>query len=81
MHDIFGSFNEDVLPGYKDFPNWNLVANSLKKRELVWLSLSKKRNLDSKIIIFMAWLKMLCIDPIKRINDEGCLSHRLEIWM
>ena len=77
MYDIFGSFNDNVLPGYKDFPNANLVVN-LPEKEGIGLVEYIKQNQKFKFEndnFYDLITKMLCIDPSKRITAKECLKH------
>ena len=77
MYDIFGSFNDNVLPGYKDFPNANLVVN-LPEKEGIGLVEYIKQNQKFKFEndnFYDLITKMLCIDPSKRITAKKCLKH------
>ena len=77
MYDIFGSFNDNVLPGYKKFPNSNLISNLPEKGGIGLVEYIKQKqkfkfeNNDFYDLI----TKMLCIDPTKRITAKECLSH------
>ena len=77
MYEIFGSFNDNVLPGYKDFPNANLVVN-LPEKEGIGLVEYIKQNQKFKFEndnFYDLITKMLCIDPSKRITAKKCLKH------
>ena len=72
---VFGTFNELTLPGYKafsyfdqDFPYWTGIGlkNYIKKRHSVIL-------MDDLAIDLME--KMLAIDPVKRITCKEALNH------
>ena len=77
MYDIFGSFNENVLPGYKDMPNANLVVNLPQKEGigLVQYIKQKQKFKFQNELFYDLITKMLCIDPAKRITAKKCLSH------
>ena len=77
MYKIFGSFNESLLPGFKNFPSSKILEN-LPENEGIGLI----NYIKSKIRIkfenddFFDLIKnMLYIDPTKRINAKDCLSH------
>ena len=72
---VFGTFNELTLPGYKafsyfdqDFPYWTGIGlkNYIKKRHSVIL-------MDD--LAFDLLEKMLAIDPVKRITCKEALNH------
>ena len=77
MYEIFGSFNDNVLPGYKKFPNANLIVN-LPEKEGIGLIEYIKQNEKFKFEnndFYELISKMLCIDPTKRITAKECLNH------
>ena len=77
MYDIFGSFNDNVLPGYKNFPNANLVSNLPEKNGigLVEYIKQKEKFKFENNNFYDLISKMLCIDPTKRISAKECLAH------
>ena len=77
MYDIFGSFNDDVLPGYKKFPNSNLISNLPEKKGFGLIEYIKQnKRFDFEDENFYDLIsKMLCIDPTKRISAKKCLEH------
>lgn len=77
IYNIFGSFNDDILPGYRDFPNANLIIN-LPESEGMGLVNYIEKNKVIKIEdenFFDLIKKILCIDPTKRISAKDCLAH------
>ena len=77
MYYIFGSFNDKVLPGYKNFPNSNLIIK-LPERNGIGLVEYIKQNEKFKFennYFYDLIEKILCIDPTKRITAKECLSH------
>ena len=77
MYDIFGSFNDNVLPGYKNFPNSNLIMNLPEKKGFGLVEYIKKnKKFEFEKDDFYELIKrMLCIDPTKRISAKECLEH------
>ena len=77
MYDIFGSFNDNVLPGYRNFPNANLIANLPEKEGSGLVEYIKKyKKFEFKDDKFFDLIKkMLCIDPTRRISSKDCLKH------
>ena len=77
MYDIFGSFNDNVLPGYKNFPNSNLIINLPEKKGFGLIEYIKKyKKFDFENDDFYDLItRMLCIDPTKRISAKECLEH------
>ena len=77
MYDIFGSFNDNVLPGYKKFPNANLIENLPEKEGIglvEYVKQKQKFNFENNDFYDLI-TKMLCIDPTKRITAKECLTH------
>lgn len=77
MYKIFGSFNDNVLPGYKKFP-YSYLLDKLPENQGIGLInyIKKYQEFDFKDNNFYDLiLKMLCIDPTKRISAKECLSH------
>ena len=77
MYEIFGSFNEDTLPGFKNFPNSKILETlpPIKGIGLVKY-IQEKKKFDVHDDFYNLIEKMLCIDPTKRINAKDCLAHR-----
>ena len=77
MYDIFGSFNNNVLPGYKNFPNSNLIMNLPEKKGFGLVEYIKKnKKFEFEKDDFYELIKrMLCIDPTNRISAKECLEH------
>ena len=77
MYEIFGSFNDNVLPGYKGFPNSNLIIN-LPENEgfglIEYIKKNKKFEFENDNFYDLI-SRMLCIDPTKRISAKECLEH------
>ena len=77
MYKIFGSFNESLLPGFKNFPSSKILEN-LPENEGIGLINYIKSKIKIKFEnddFFDLIKNMLCIDPTKRINAKDCLSH------
>jgi serine/threonine protein kinase len=77
MYEIFGSFNDGVLPGFKHFPNSNLIENLPEKKGfglIEYIKLNKKFDFEDENFYDLI-SKMLCIDPTKRISAKKCLEH------
>ena len=77
MYDIFGNFNDNVLPGFKKFPNANLVSNLPEKEGsgLIEYIKAKKVFEFENDDFYDLIKKMLCINPTKRITAKECLEH------
>jgi serine/threonine protein kinase len=77
MYEIFGSFNEDTLPGFKNFPN-SKILETLPPTQGIGLVkyIQEKKKFDVNDDFYNLIEKMLCIDPTKRINAKDCLAHR-----
>jgi cyclin-dependent kinase 2 len=80
MINIFGSFNETLLPGYNYFPNSKIFKIFEKTKECKGIGLvnyiKSKKLFDFENDDFYDLIeKMLYVDPTKRINAEKCLSH------
>lgn len=78
MYDIFGSFNDDVLPGFKNFPN-SKILETLPEAHGIGLVKYIKDNQKFNFVnddFYNLIEKMLCIDPTKRISAKDCLNHR-----
>jgi len=78
IYKIFGSFNDDILPGFKKFPSYR-IFESLPKTQGIGLVNYVKKNQKFKFVnedFYNLIEKMLCIDPTKRINAKECLAHK-----
>ena len=77
MFKIFGSFNDNVLPGYKKFPCSYLLDKLPENKGIGLINYIKRyQQFDFEDDNFYDLiLKMLCIDPTKRISAKECLSH------
>ena len=77
MYEIFGSFNDNVLPGYRYFPNSNLIINLPENKGFGLIEYIKKnKKFDFENDDFYDLIsRMLCIDPTKRISAKECLEH------
>ena len=77
MYNIFGSFNDNILPGYKSFPRCYYL-NNLKETKGIGLNnlIKEKKKFEFENDNFFDLIgKMLCINPTKRISAKDCLSH------
>ena len=77
MYNIFGSFNDNILPGYKSFPR-SYYLNNLKETKGIGLNnlIKEKKKFEFENDNFFDLIgKMLCINPTKRISAKDCLSH------
>ena len=77
MYNIFGSFNDNILPGYKSFPS-SYYLNNLKETKGIGLNnlIKEKKKFEFENDNFFDLIgKMLCINPTKRISAKDCLSH------
>ena len=77
MYNIFGSFNDNILPGYKSFPR-SYYLSGLKEIKGIGLNnlIKEKKKFEFENDNFFDLIgKMLCIDPTKRISAKDCLSH------
>ena len=78
IYKILGSFNDDVLPGYQNFPGSHLLKSLPEEKgsglinEIKTKQLFEFENDDFYDLIE----KMLCIDPTRRISAKKCLEHR-----
>jgi len=78
MYKIFGSFNDDILPGFKNFPN-SKILEALPQTQGIGLIKYIKENQKFDFVnddFYNLIEKMLCIDPTKRINAKDCLTHK-----
>ena len=78
MYNIFGSFNDDILPGFKKFP-LSKILESLPKTQGIGLVNYIKENKKFNFVnedFYNLIEKMLCIDPLKRISAKECLAHK-----
>ena len=72
---VFGTFNDMVLPGYKAFPYYNKdypfwTGKGLEK----YIREKTKVDIDDNAIDLLK--KMLDIDPVKRISCKEALRHK-----
>lgn len=77
IYQIYGSFNQNILPGYDKFPNSNLIMNLPEKNGMGlinYIKTYKKFEFENENFYDLIE-KMLCIDPSKRINAYDCLNH------
>ena len=71
---VFGTFNEDILPGYKSFPFYNQEFPFWKPKGLRnYLVENTQVLFDEQALDLIE--KMLVIDPIKRISCREMISH------
>jgi serine/threonine protein kinase len=71
---VFGTFNEDILPGYKSFPFYNQDFPFWKPKGLRNYVMEHAQVLfDENALDLLE--KMLVIDPIKRISCREMISH------
>ena len=77
MYEIFGPFNDEVLPGYKNFPSSKILENLNAKKGIGLINyIEKNKKFDFENNNFFDLIeKMLCINPTKRINAKECLNH------
>jgi serine/threonine protein kinase len=78
IYKIFGSFNDDILPGFKKFPSYR-IFDSLPSTQGIGLINYIKKNQKFNFVnedFYNLIEKMLCIDPKKRINAKDCLAHK-----
>ena len=78
MYKIFGSFNDDILPGFKNFPNSKIIESLPVTKGIGLVNYIKEnKKFDFANDDFFNLIeKMLCIDPTKRISAKNCLAHR-----
>ena len=79
MINIFGTFDEDLLPGFENFPN-SKYLNDIPTCTGVGLKnfIAEKKLKIFKLendMLYDLIEKMLTVDPTKRINAKECLSH------
>ena len=77
MYNIFGSFNDNVLPGYKNFPNSHLLSKLPESNGIGlinYIKIHKKFEFENNDFYDLI-SKILRIDPTKRISAKECLSH------
>ena len=77
IYEKIGPFNEEVFPGYKYFPKSNLLEklNEIKGMGLInYIKKNKKFDFENNNFYDLIE-KMLCINPLKRINAKECLTH------
>lgn len=71
---VYGTFNENVLPGYKSFPYFNKEFPYWRPMGLrEYMTASCQVPMDE--VAFDLLEKMLRIDPIKRISCKDALNH------
>ena len=77
MYNIFGSFNDNVLPGYKNFPNSSLISKLPENQGIGLINyIEQHKQFEFENNNFYDLIsRMLCIDPTKRINANECLMH------
>ena len=78
IYKIFGSFNDDILPGFKNFPSYR-IFESLPETQGIGLVNYIKENQKFNFVnndFYNLIEKMLCIDPKKRISAKECLAHK-----
>ena len=78
MYQIFGSLNDDILPGFKNFPSAKILELLPETQGIGLVNYIKKNqkfNFENNDFYNLIE-KMLCIDPTKRINSKDCLSHK-----
>lgn len=71
---VFGTFNENILPGYKSFPYFNKEFPFWKGTGLIKY-ISDNAIIPMEQIAFDLLEKMLKIDPVKRISCKDALNH------
>ena len=75
---IYGTFNELTLPGYKAFPYFNQnfpFWKGIGLRQYVNKRCSEEGGIPMDDLAFDLLEKMLAIDPIKRITCKESLNH------
>ena len=77
LYNIFGSFNDILLPKFKSFPSSKLLENLPEKKGIGIVNYIKsKKKFEFENNNFYDLIeKMLCIDPTKRISAKDCLNH------
>ena len=78
IYKIFGSFNDDILPGFKNYPSYR-IFKSLPETQGIGLVNYIKENQKFNFVnedFFDLIEKMLCIDPKKRISAKECLAQK-----
>ncbi|MCQ2817129.1 MAG: CDC2/CDK family serine/threonine-protein kinase [archaeon] len=73
MFQVFGTFNETVLPGYKSYPYFNKEFPFWKGEGLENYMKKGKIMMDDKAMDLFK--KMLKIDPVQRISCKEALEH------
>ena len=77
MFKIFGTFNENILHGFKNFPASKLLEYLPQTEDGIglvnYIMAKQKFNLSCDFYDLIE--KMLCIDPTRRINAKDCLNH------
>ena len=77
IYEKIGPFNEEVFPGYKYFPKSNLLEkfSEIKGMGLINYIIRNKKFEFENNNFYDLIEKMLCINPLKRINAKECLTH------
>jgi serine/threonine protein kinase len=78
MMNIFGTFNEKLLPGYKDFPNSKRLLENIQECQGIGLVNYIKKNQKFEFEnenFYDLIVQMLCVDPTKRYSAKKCLEH------
>ena len=78
IYKIFGSLNDDILPGFKNYPSYR-IFESLPETQGIGLVNYIKENQKFNFVnedFYNLIEKMLCIDPLKRISAKECLAQK-----
>ena len=77
MYELFGSFNDTILPGFKNFPLSHLFETLPETKGIGLINyIKRKQKFDFENNNFYDLIeKMLCVDPNKRICAKDCLNH------
>lgn len=77
MFKIFGSFNDDLLPGFQNFPMSHLIKSLPPTKSIGLVNYIKEhKKFEFENDYFFDLIeKMLQIDPTKRISAKDCLEH------
>lgn len=73
IFQVFGTFNEEILPGYKSFPYFNKEFPYWKGEGLESYMKKGMIQMDDQALDLLK--KMLKIDPVKRISCRDALNH------
>jgi len=78
MYKIFGSFNEELLPGYESFPFSTYLKTLPETKGIGLINFIKMhQKFGFQNDDFYDYIeKLLTIDPTKRFNAKECLNHR-----